>query len=86
MTPLATASDRGSTGGRPDAALGRCRYVGARVKQLINNAYGVFPLDRIVGGPSWIDSTAAGQRRLAADKAEWERMVSIMDALFHERG
>ena len=26
--------------------------------------------------------TAAGRRRLASDKAEWERMVSIMDALF----
>jgi uncharacterized protein (TIGR03435 family) len=36
-------------------ALGRCRYVGAKVKQLLNNAYGVAP-DRIVGGPGWIDS------------------------------
>ena len=26
--------------------------------------------------------TAAGRRRLASDKAEWKRMVSIMDALF----
>ena len=36
-------------------ALGRCRYVGAKIKQLINNAYGI-AFDRIVGGPGWIDS------------------------------
>ena len=28
--------------------------------------------------------TTAGRRRLAAEKGEWERMVSIMQALFHE--
>ncbi len=28
--------------------------------------------------------TTAGRRRLAADKGEWERMVSIMHALFGE--
>jgi uncharacterized protein (TIGR03435 family) len=37
-------------------ALRRCRYVGAKVKQLINNAYGGIALDRIIGGPGWIDS------------------------------
>jgi len=37
-------------------ALGRCRYVGAKVNQLINNAYGGIALDRIIGGPGWIDS------------------------------
>ncbi len=36
-------------------ALGRCRYVGAKVKQLINNAYDI-AVDRIVGVPGWIDS------------------------------
>jgi PadR family transcriptional regulator, regulatory protein PadR len=30
--------------------------------------------------------TAAGRRRLASDKADWERMVSIMDALFADLG
>jgi PadR family transcriptional regulator PadR len=30
--------------------------------------------------------TAAGRRRLASDKADWDRMVSIMSALFHEKG
>jgi uncharacterized protein (TIGR03435 family) len=35
-------------------ALGRCRYVGAKVRQLINNAYG--GIERIEGGPTWIDS------------------------------
>ena len=33
-------------------ALGRCRYVGAKVKQLINNAYDI-ATDRIIGGPKW---------------------------------
>ncbi len=28
--------------------------------------------------------TAAGRRRLAAEKREWDRMVSIMHALFRE--
>src|SRR5579862_2156782 len=36
-------------------ALGRCRYAGARIRQLINNAYGIAP-DRIVGVPGSIDS------------------------------
>jgi uncharacterized protein (TIGR03435 family) len=35
--------------------MGRCRYVGAKVKQLINNAYGV-AMNRITSGPGWIDS------------------------------
>jgi transcriptional regulator len=29
--------------------------------------------------------TSAGRRRLASDKADWQRMVSIMDALFEEQ-
>ena len=29
--------------------------------------------------------TAAGRRRLAAEKADWKRMVSIMDALFEQQ-
>ena len=29
--------------------------------------------------------TAAGRRRFAAEKAEWERMVGIMDLVFGER-
>src|SRR5215471_17030567 len=37
-------------------ALGRCRYVGAKVKQLINNAYVGVAFDRIIGGPGWIES------------------------------
>jgi uncharacterized protein (TIGR03435 family) len=37
-------------------ALGRCRYVGTKVKQLINNAYGGVAMNRIVGGPNWIDT------------------------------
>ena len=28
--------------------------------------------------------TKAGRRRLAAEKGDWDRMVSIMQALFHE--
>jgi transcriptional regulator len=30
--------------------------------------------------------TAAGRRQLQAERAEWLRMASIMDALLHERG
>ena len=30
--------------------------------------------------------TAAGRRRLAAEKAEWDRMASIMQTLLHEQG
>jgi PadR family transcriptional regulator PadR len=30
--------------------------------------------------------TAAGTRQLAAEKAEWDRMVSIMHTLLHNRG
>jgi DNA-binding PadR family transcriptional regulator len=30
--------------------------------------------------------TPAGRRRLAAEKTEWNRMVSIMDALLTEQG
>jgi transcriptional regulator len=30
--------------------------------------------------------TAAGRRRLAAGKAEWDRMASIMQTLLHEQG
>ncbi len=30
--------------------------------------------------------TAAGRRRLAAEKAEWERMTSIIHTLLHEEG
>jgi transcriptional regulator len=30
--------------------------------------------------------TAAGRRRLAAEKTEWERMTSIMHALLHDQG
>ncbi len=30
--------------------------------------------------------TAAGRRRLAAGKAEWDRMTSIMHTLLHEQG
>ncbi len=30
--------------------------------------------------------TAAGRRRLAADKTEWERMTAIMHALLHGEG
>src|SRR5229473_1320661 len=30
--------------------------------------------------------TAAGRRQLAAEKAEWDRMVSIMNALLREEG
>jgi PadR family transcriptional regulator, regulatory protein PadR len=30
--------------------------------------------------------TAAGRRQLAAEKAEWDRMVSIMRALLREQG
>jgi len=30
--------------------------------------------------------TAAGRRRFAAEKAEWDRMVSIMSALFEKQG
>jgi uncharacterized protein (TIGR03435 family) len=37
-------------------ALGRCRYAGARIKQLINNAYGGIAADRIVGIPGSLDS------------------------------
>jgi uncharacterized protein (TIGR03435 family) len=37
-------------------ALGRCRYAGTRIKQLINNAYGGIAPDRIVGVPGWLDS------------------------------
>jgi transcriptional regulator len=29
--------------------------------------------------------TAAGRRRLATEKAEWERMTSIMDTLLHDQ-
>jgi transcriptional regulator len=30
--------------------------------------------------------TAAGRRRLATEKAEWDRMTSIIHALLHEEG
>ena len=30
--------------------------------------------------------TAAGRRQLATEKAEWDRMTSIMHALLHEQG
>jgi len=30
--------------------------------------------------------TAAGRRRLAAEKTEWDRMTSIMHALLHDQG
>lgn len=30
--------------------------------------------------------TAAGRRQLAAERTEWDRMVSIMHALLHEQG
>ena len=30
--------------------------------------------------------TAAGRRRLATEKAEWDRMTSIMHSLLHEEG
>src|SRR5687767_6039929 len=30
--------------------------------------------------------TAAGRRRLAAERAEWDRMASIMQTLLHEQG
>jgi uncharacterized protein (TIGR03435 family) len=36
-------------------ALGRCRYAGARIEQLINNAYGI-AVSRIVGVPGSIES------------------------------
>jgi uncharacterized protein (TIGR03435 family) len=82
-------SDSGGRAGIPgmSVALGRCRYVGAKVKQLINNAYGGIALDRIVGGPGWIDSTPFSIDAKAEDASTPTRaqLMQMMRTLLEDR-
>jgi uncharacterized protein (TIGR03435 family) len=67
--------------------MGRCRYVGARVKQLINNAYGGIAFDRIIGGPGWIDTLpfsidAKAEEGSAPTRAQ---LMEMMQTLLEDR-
>jgi uncharacterized protein (TIGR03435 family) len=68
-------------------ALGRCRYVGAKVKQLINNAYGGIAPDRISGGPSWIESLPFSIDAKAEESASPTRkqLMEMMQTLLEDR-
>src|SRR5215467_16152522 len=49
---------------------------------LIRAAWGVTDTNRKA---RFYSITAAGRRQLAAERAEWDRMTSIMHALLHDR-
>jgi uncharacterized protein (TIGR03435 family) len=68
-------------------ALGRCRYVGARIKMLINNAYGGIAGDRIIGGPGWVDSLGFSIDAKAEDGTSPTRpqLMEMMRTLLEDR-
>ena len=52
-------------------------------KGLIQSEWGVTDNNRKA---RFYGITAAGRRRLTAEKAEWDRMASIMNTLLHDQG
>jgi uncharacterized protein (TIGR03435 family) len=68
-------------------ALGRCRYVGSTVKQLINNAYDGVAFNRISGGPGWIGSLPFTIDAKAEDGSMPKRtqLMEMMRTLLEDR-
>jgi len=52
-------------------------------RRLINGKWGITDNNRKA---RFYGLTAAGRRRLETEKAEWDRMASIIHALLHEQG
>jgi uncharacterized protein (TIGR03435 family) len=90
QSPFEVASVKVNRSGQPGGledyipAAGQVRVVNETLRQIIRGAYG-FEMNRILGGPDWIDSERFDIQARAASAVSREQLMSMARALLADR-